>query len=57
MINPELVKQVHHIRNESALLLARAEELLRELRELDITPPKKADKTPEYGSRIVLEFR
>ncbi len=56
----KLVQQAHDIRLQSAALLARAEKLLTELREMTyIIPPSKAEEyiPKKHGRRIILELR
>lgn len=55
----KLVQQAHDIRQQSAALLARAEKLLTELREItDITtPPKAEEHIPKKHGRIILHIR
>lgn len=55
-MNATMIRQATKIRQESALLLERAERLLRELKELDI-PAQKAENTPDYGRRTLLQLR
>lgn len=55
-MKPALVKQAHDIRMQAAALLARAEQLLVELREItDITPtPQEREQIPPAHARRVI---
>lgn len=54
-----LHKQAHEIRTQAAHLLARAEQLLEDMRKLkDITAPAQTEeKIQENGRRTLLELR
>ena len=52
-----MIRQATKIRQESALLLERAETLLRELKELEIPTAQKAENMPDYGRRTLLQLR
>lgn len=55
-MKPALVKQVHDIRMQAAALLARAEQLLEDMRGItDITPtPQEREQIPTAHARRVI---
>lgn len=59
-MTPTIAQQAHALRLRAAVLLSRAEILLRDMQEINrTTAPIKADaKTPgKHGSRTIQQFR